>query len=111
MAKHKRKVFCVEAYKPDTYPYDRGDRRSKRCGFTYKQAETAARRALMVRETTVAHVRPEGGDTTILASCFRTGPGGFGRVQCRSVHSRRISNYRLADMVEGDPMAFLREKD
>jgi hypothetical protein len=104
----KRKVFCIEAHKPD-YFHERADEISRRCGFTYKQAETAARRALMVRKTSVVHIRPEGGEwAPFVAHCFRDQGG---RVQCRSTASRRIANYRLADMVEGDPMAFLRTKE
>lgn len=106
----KRKTFCVETHTA-RWPGSEEDRSvAKSCGFTYAQAERVARRALMVRGARVSHVVSAGG--RVAASCIRHSPASFvnpGRVECRTTHHRYITS-RLAESIEGDPMAFLRRR-
>ena len=105
MAKHKRKAFCVETYKSDPLGRQTGVKRS--CGLTFKQAESAARRALTVRDTRTSHVVAESGRHAMICYRGRTLAGRKPHVECRRTFQSRQASYRLSEMVRGAPELYV----
>lgn len=100
----KRRSFCVETYRL-SMTTQRSEPVSRRCGFTYKQAESAARRAFLTKAASTAHVVTAAGMP--VSVCYRTQAGydRKARVECRKTggHARIGPSYRLAELVEGAP--------
>ena len=65
MAKHKRKVFCVEVYRPSR---PSGSPPATSCGLTFSSALKVARRAFATAAN-VAHVTDSQGRA--VATCYR----------------------------------------
>ena len=104
----KRRTFCVDVYKFDFHrPMLAAD--DRRCGFTYKQAETVARRAFLTKDTSTAHVVTPSGSGVAICHRVQTYPSRKFKVECRKTggHRRVVSTYRLAELVEGSPGYYL----